>query len=118
MQDDPHLLTVLRYAERNPVRAGLVKDAGRWPWGSFYVRQRRNHPLHCLLSPLPLDLPADWSRLVNQPQTAAEEYAVKLHIARNRPMGDPAWVERIAKALKLESTLRSLGRPAGTALTR
>jgi putative transposase len=33
-QDD-HLLTVLRYVERNPVRAGLVVSAEAWPWSSL-----------------------------------------------------------------------------------
>ncbi len=34
IQDDPHLLTVLRYIERNPVRACLVNRAEHWPWSS------------------------------------------------------------------------------------
>src|SRR5260370_28825688 len=32
--DDEDLLTVLRYIERNPVRAGLVEPAQEWPWSS------------------------------------------------------------------------------------
>jgi putative transposase len=35
---DEHLLTVLRYVERNPLRAGLVARAEDWPWGSLYRR--------------------------------------------------------------------------------
>ena len=31
IQDDAHLLTVLRYVERNPLRAGLVDRAEAWP---------------------------------------------------------------------------------------
>src|SRR5205823_2191462 len=34
IQEDDHLLTVLRYAERNPVRAGLVERAQDWRWSS------------------------------------------------------------------------------------
>ncbi len=34
-QDDDHLITVGRYVERNPVRAGLVTRAEDWPWSSF-----------------------------------------------------------------------------------
>ena len=34
IQEDAHLLTVLRYIERNPVRAGLATRAERWPWSS------------------------------------------------------------------------------------
>ena len=34
IQQDEHLLAVLRYVERNPVRAGLCGTAAQWPWGS------------------------------------------------------------------------------------
>ncbi len=32
---DEHLLTVLRYVERNALRAGLVERAEQWPWSSL-----------------------------------------------------------------------------------
>ena len=34
VQDDKHLWTVLRYVERNPVRARLMRLAWRYPWSS------------------------------------------------------------------------------------
>ena len=37
---DKHLLTVLRYVERNPLRAGLVARAEDWRFGSLYRRTR------------------------------------------------------------------------------
>src|ERR1700722_15051903 len=49
IEQDAHLLTVLRYVERNPVRAGKVKEAQEWPWGSCFVRQSRRHELRDLL---------------------------------------------------------------------
>jgi len=33
-QSDWHLLSVLRYIERNPLRAKLVERAEQWPWSS------------------------------------------------------------------------------------
>jgi REP element-mobilizing transposase RayT len=35
VQRESHLLEVARYVVRNPVRAGVVKSAGDWPWSSF-----------------------------------------------------------------------------------
>ena len=35
VQDDHHLLTVMRYAEANPLRAKMVEKAEAWPWSSF-----------------------------------------------------------------------------------
>ena len=37
LQQDGHLLTVLRYVLRNPVHAGLVEQAVQWPWSSLRV---------------------------------------------------------------------------------
>src|SRR5271166_2272215 len=35
VQDDDHALTVLRYLEANPLRAGLVADLADYPWSSY-----------------------------------------------------------------------------------
>ena len=37
IQNDEHLLTVLRYIEANPLRAKLVKRAELYPWSSYRV---------------------------------------------------------------------------------
>ena len=38
VEADDHLLTLLRYVERNPLRAELVQRAEDWRWGSLYRR--------------------------------------------------------------------------------
>ena len=38
IQEDHHLLCVLRYVEANAVRAGLVQTAADWPWCSLATR--------------------------------------------------------------------------------
>lgn len=40
IQSDGHLLTVLRYVERNPVRANFTDLAEDWRWGSAHARQQ------------------------------------------------------------------------------
>jgi len=113
IQNDGHLLTVLRYVERNPLRANLVERAEEWRWGSCFARRHRGHPLAPLLSPWPIDRPRNWLELVNQPQTAAEEKAVTLSIDRSRPLGSQRWVQRTAEKLHLQQSLRPRGRPPG-----
>ena len=113
IQQDAHLLTVLRYVERNPLRANLVKQAEQWRWGSCSVRKQPGHPLAPLLSDWPIDRPRRWLDLVNQPQTQAEEAAMKLSIERSRPFGQPAWVQKTAEKLHLQQSLRPRGRPVG-----
>ena len=118
VQDDHHLLVMLRYIERNPVRAGLVERAQDWRWGSCFVRHSRSSELRSLLSPWPIDPGSNWLARVNAPQTPAEEEAIREHIVRNRPFGSQEWVKRTARSLNLEQTLRPRGRPLGWRKTR
>jgi len=41
IRDEAHLKRVIRYAEQNPVKAHLVKEAREWPWSS--ARQRDDY---------------------------------------------------------------------------
>jgi putative transposase len=113
-QCDHHLLVLLRYVERNPVRANLVTSAQDWRWCSLY--RRIIHPCDppLELSPWPIEMPPDWLNLVNTPQTAAEEEALRTSIIRSRPFGSPAWQKRTAAALNLLSCFRPPGRPRRT----
>ena len=109
IQRDEHFLTVLRYAERNALRAGLAPSAHDWPWGSLRSRVARGGS--DLLYPPPVPLPKDWARLVNEPQSEAEVAAVRASIARGRPFGSATWTRLAATKLGLESSLRPRGRP-------
>jgi putative transposase len=42
VQTDGHVLTVWRYVERHPVRAGLVPQAEHWRWGSLGQREQQS----------------------------------------------------------------------------
>ncbi len=108
---DEHLLTVLRYVERNALRAGLCDDVADWRWGSFYARITRESALHELLHTWPIEMPKNWRRLLNTPQTDAEEEAVAKSIRRSCPFGSPAWQQRTAKELSLTACFRPPGRP-------
>jgi putative transposase len=108
---DEHLFTVLRYVERNPLRAQLVSRAEDWRWGSLYRRARGTLQERDLLSEPPIPLRREWIDHVNLPQTDAEAAAVRESIVRGRPLGPMEWQVKIAGQLGLEHTFRSQGRP-------
>jgi putative transposase len=109
VQDDHYLLTLLRYVERNALRANLVARAEDWRWGSLNWRLRGNTRVE--LTPPPLKLPTWWSEFVNQPQTAAELEDIRTSVNRQRPYGDADWTISQAHTAGLEQTLCSVGRP-------
>ena len=108
---DEHLLVLLRYVERNALRAGLVRRAEDWRWSSLWARLCGPPELRDVLCDWPIDVPRDWVELVNRPQTAAEEQALRRAIARSSPFGSEGWARRTAGRLGLEWTLRPRGRP-------
>jgi putative transposase len=110
VQADDHLYSLLRYVERNALRAGLVKKAEEWRWSSLSHRLLGAEPKD-RLSLWPVSMPRNWVEQVNRPQTEAEVAALRRSVKRGRPYGDEEWEVRTAKALHLESTLRERGRP-------
>lgn len=111
IQDDDHFLVVCRYVERNAFRAGWVKRAEDWRWGSLWRWRQEPEPAPRLLSPWPIPRLPRWVDRVNQPLSERELEAVRRCAQRGSPLGDEAWVESTARKLGLESTLRPRGRP-------
>ena len=114
LREDEHFLRVCRYVERNPLRAGLVKRAQNWPWGSLYKRDP-----HCthepgaaeLLDEWPVPHPRNWLARVQEAQSPAELESLRNCLKRERPYGDEAWVKKIATKVGSEQSLRPRGRP-------
>jgi putative transposase len=109
IQQNEHLLTVMRYVERNPLRAGLVARAEAWPWSSMPCWRRRERP--SFLHSGPVDRGRHWIADVNHPMTDEELEGVRKSVNRGTPWGAPAWQRQTATRLGLESALRPRGRP-------
>ena len=108
-QSDHHLLTVMRYVERNALRAKLVERAEDWEWGSLAWRRAKAPPLQLAQSPVPL--PSYWRQLVNEPQTEAELAEIRTCVNRQRPFGAMEWVQHQAIEMGLTQSLSPMGRP-------
>jgi putative transposase len=118
IQNDEHLLTVLRYIEANPLRAGLRKRADEYPWSSYRVHGlgETNELIDRLitydeLSPLAKVRCRKWAEMVHRPIDEAVLNAIRRSNATGLPYGDEAWTKRLAKRLDLDLTIRPRGRP-------
>lgn len=108
---------MLRYVERNALRAKLVRRAESWAWSSVrWWRERRQW--QAFLHEGPVSRGPRWVETVNRPMTAAEEEALRRSVNRGTPWGAAGWQKRIARRLGLESTLRPRGRPKKAAAVR
>ena len=111
VETDENRYSVLRYVERNALRANLVARAEDRRWGSLWSRQLGDAQAQELLHPWPTVMPENRLKLVNAPETEGELEAVRRALARGSPFGSPAWCERTASQLDLQATLRPPGRP-------
>lgn len=107
-QGDEHLVTVLRYVERNALRAELVVRAEDWKWSSL-PGWLRGDPLLWRGKPAIRD--AAWLKRVNEPLAAGDLARLRHSVERGRPSGDELWTRTTASRLGLDSCLRARGRP-------
>ncbi len=110
VQCDDHLLFFLRDVERDPLSAGLVERAELWRWSSLWSTAHGDKAVKALLSPWPVERPANWTVRVSSPLTAKELDRVRVSLARGRPYGADDWVMQTVSQLGLQHTVRPEGR--------
>ncbi len=111
IQGDNHLISVIRYVERNALRAKLVKKAENWSFNSLARRLSRDARKKKLLSVWPIPEPEDYLLFVNTPQSKEEEENIRISVVKGKPFGTDAWTVKMIKKFKLESTVRPPWRP-------
>lgn len=118
IQDDEHLLAVLRYIEANPLRAKLVEEAGAYRWSSFALHG--NGRPDALLDPMPAYdnlgprsavRRRRWTAYVHQTPDAFELETIRRSNETGLPYGEPTWIDRLSRQLHLDLTIRPRGRP-------
>jgi putative transposase len=83
VEGDGYLMTVMRYVEANPYRAGLVHSSETWEWSSLWDRQTGERDL---LHRSPIWLPDAWRTIVTVPlQTGDLERIRRPEKKRGRP---------------------------------
>ena len=111
IETDDYFYQVIRYVERNALRANLVATADAWRWSSLFRRTHGKPSDRKILSDWPLPRPRQWLDQVNAAQTEAELKIIRRCVNKGQPYGSAAWVKKTARKLGLESTLRPQGRP-------
>lgn len=110
VETDEHFYQVVRYVERNALRANLALRAELWPWSSLALTFRPT-PVRGRVHAWPLPRPGDWVESVDHCETEAELTAIRRCVNHGCPLGSPGWVAATARQLGLESTLRPRGHP-------
>jgi putative transposase len=123
VERDAYLLELARYVVLNPVRAGMVWDAGEWPWSSYRAMVGEE--------PAPAWLETDWllGQFGEERSRAQAAYAAFVRQGIGRPsvwdglrhqvfLGGEAFVERHCVASSGRERLREVPRAQRRALAR
>ncbi len=109
--DSGHLWTAIRYVERNPVRAGIVRVAEDYPWSSAAAHcGLRTDPV---LSPLPQPRPAataNWSAWLAETEEEALLRKLRLSTRTGRPLGDKNFIADLESRLGRKLHALPIGR--------
>lgn len=111
IDNDKYFFAVIKYVERNPVRAKIVGLCENWQWGSAWRRIEGTDQQKKLLDQVSFKFPVNYKNWIN---TAEEENVLNLirtSVKKGVPYGREQWVDAMVSRYHLESTLKSPGRP-------
>jgi putative transposase len=83
---DGYLVTVMKYVEANPYRAGLLDPSDVWEWSSLWDRETGERDL---LQRLPIRLPEGWRAIVTVPLQQIDLDRIRRSGKRGRPTAGP-----------------------------
>lgn len=109
--DEAHCLAAIRYVERNPVRAGLAREAEAYPFSSAagHVGLRvdpiltRNREIE--------EAVGDWSHWLAREEDKATLTGIRQQTRTGRPLGDAPFIDRLERGLERILRPRPGGRP-------
>jgi len=113
-----YFFTCMRYIELNPVRAGLVEDAGNYVWSSFSHNAGRDtfewlveRPEYEALGVDKASRAAAYRALFRKPFAQDELEAVRAGIRKGCPIGSADFLGFVEQRLGRCATIGSQGRP-------
>lgn len=109
--DDAHYSEAVRYVELNPVRAGLVGQADKYPWSSAaaHVAGTAGELLADVASLR--EAVGDWSAWLREPLDQGRVTTIRQRTMTGRPAGDSAFVAQMSERLGRALATRGRGRP-------
>lgn len=111
IESDAHYLTVLKYIERNPVRAKLCSRVEEWRWGSAWLRLHGSGKQQELLDDGPVPLLPDYHQWINEEDRPEDIEDIRQSARKGSPFGNELWVSQMVESYQLEMTRRPPGRP-------
>ncbi|MFH1748737.1 MAG: transposase [Planctomycetota bacterium] len=111
---EPHLWTAMRYVERNPVRAGLVRVPWRYHWSSAGVHVGKSPDAADVLDLATWSAewtPRRWERALREGEVEVETRQFRRHTHTGRPLASDSLLSKLEKKLGRRVRPLPVGRP-------
>ncbi len=110
--DENHLIADVRYIERNPVRAGIVREAWQYRWSSAAYHTGKVKEAEIISSDTTLkEVIHDWKKyLIMEDENSFIDY-VRRESFVNRPLGNASFIKKIEDQYQLRLIRSKVGRP-------
>ncbi len=118
--DDDYFWRAIRYVERNPVRAKLVRRAWTYPWSSAAVHSGEKDELGLVDMDRWKDVldGHDWKNLLIKPEDETEVRVLRGATRRGRPLGSDSFLSKVERLLGRRVRALPVGRPKKKKPTR
>lgn len=94
VMDERYLLTAVRYAELNPVRAGLCDRPADWTWSSIHAHLNGEDDILVTVKPMLERIDNWWEYLATQ--DSEEEFETIRNLSRTgRPIGSDSFIDKL-----------------------
>src|SRR5258708_819631 len=110
--DEPHLVAAARYVALNPVRARLVRRAQDWAWSSARAHLKGRDDGLITVTPLFERMAGRFADLLDEGPTQQEFAAIRAAETIGRPLGSPAFLDRLEARLGRAVRAAKRGRDA------
>lgn len=118
--DEPYLMTAIRYVEKNPVRAGIVKKAYQWKWSSAaaHIGKTRGEIYLEDITNL-MDVPIEsWEQYLDCDENEEEVRNLRKHTMTGHPLGTTVFMAKLEKKVGRVLSVLPRGRPKKQSLNK
>jgi putative transposase len=109
--DERHLLAAARYVELNPVSAGMVREAGDYPWSSASFHLGLNTRDALVRDKTLMGLIENWAEYLKGNDEPSIQTTLLRGIRTGRPVGSEQFIETIEQLTGRDLVMRRAGRP-------
>ena len=112
--DPGHLLAAMRYLERNPVRAHMLRAPWRYPWSSAAIHCGDREDAFNLLDSAPWRRrwsPATWRAILREPDDEKQIEKLRQHTFNGLPLAGDRFLAKLEAKLNRRLRPNPVGRP-------